>query len=146
MLYTIAFISNQQLRDIKLEGILNPEFVMDKYVHEGLFDYSLKINQRGYFDVYSRKQYSEKSILYCTKWKTVRGAEAGMTKIKAAIAAGDKRKISVKGNDLWLKNEYIPVICDVTEEWNKKIQSQIDREIKDSQIKVAALNKKIVKK
>lgn len=148
MLYTIAFISNQQLRDIKLEGILNPEFVMDKYVHEGLFDYSLKINQRNYFDVYSYKQYNNRSILNCTKWKTIRGAEGGLTKIKETMASGENRRITVFGigNELWLKNEYIPVICDITEEWNKKIQSQIDKEIKDSQIKVAALNKKIVKK
>jgi hypothetical protein len=145
MIYTVAFISNQQLRDIKLEGILNPEFVIDKYVHEGLFDYSLRINQRGYFEVYSYKQYNNRSILNCTKWKTTRGAEAGIAKIKAALSSGDKRKISVRGDDLWKKNEYIPVICNLTDEWNKKIQGQIDKEVKEHQKRVDTLIKKLAK-
>lgn len=146
MLYSIVFISNQQLRDIKLEGILNPDFVMDKYVHEGLFDYSLRARQGNYFDVYSSKQYRDRSILNSTKWKTLRGAETGLAKIKSAIASGEKRRISVKGNDLWLKNEYIPVICNITEEWNTKIQEQINTEVLMHQKRVNTLTKKIVVK
>lgn len=144
MLYTIALISNQQLRDIKLEGILNPEFVMDKYVHEGLFDYTLRIQQRGYFEAYNYKQYNTRCILNCTKWKTIRGAETGMAKIKTALL-GDKRKIGVRGGDLWSKDDYIPVICNITEEWNKKIQGQIDQAIREHQKKISDLNKKLSK-
>jgi len=147
MLYTIAFITNQQLRDIKLEGILNPDFVMENYVHEGSFDYSVKINQRD-FDVWSNKIYNDKSILVVTKWKTAKGASSGLKKVMDAIKTGDKKKFDVKdrGNSEWTKNEYIPVICNITNEWNEKIQSQIDKEIKSHQFRLNNLTKKLIKK
>lgn len=147
MLYTIAFITNQQLRDIKLEGLLNPDFVMEKYVHEGTFDFSVKVNQRGYFDVWGYKSYNEKCILRCTKWKTIRGAEAALKSVQESLKAGDKRKFSVKDRgDAWRTNEYIPVICDITDEWNTKIQAQINQELKEHQNRMTILNKKIVVK
>ena len=141
MLYTIVFITNQQLRDIKLERILNPDFLMDKYVHDGPFDYSLRVRQRAYHEAWSYKIYNDKAILNSTKWKTIRGAETALSKVKNILS--EKKRISVKGNDLWMKNEYIPVICNITNEWNSKIESQIKQEEILYQKRILSLKKKL---
>lgn len=48
--------------------------------------------------------------------------------------------------DAWRTNEYIPVICNITDEWNTKIQDQINQEMKDHEHKLNILNKKLIKK
>lgn len=94
MIYSIVFISNQQLRDIKLEGILNPDFTMDGYIHEGSFDYTLtKRTTRGrsYYDIWGSK--FKGAILKSTKWKTAKGAQTVLNGLKN-ITPEDRKKYS----------------------------------------------------
>ena len=145
MFYAIVFITNQQLRDIKLEKILNPDFIMEKYVHEGQFDYSAKIkNSSRHCDIYCCKTYKERSILGVTKWKTIRGAEVGLKTVKSIL---ESKRASVKGNlnsrNVWSQNGYIPVVCNITDEWDEKINGQIKLEQLESERRVLALKKRL---
>lgn len=143
MIYTVVFITNQQLRDIKLEGILNPDFTIDKYIHEGSFDFSIRVSQNR-FDVWSYPHFKDLSIQNATKWKTIRGAENALKKIKDALL--EKRRFRLRGgNDSWQKNEYIPVICNITGDWNSYIKRKIKEEEDLHRRKIDRLTKKLAK-
>ena len=133
MLYTIAFIKNQELRDIKLEGLLDPDFSESTYIYDGDFDYTAKIQGEGF--------YAHKSmyILTCSNWKTLNGARNNLNKV---ISILKKNKNSYKYSDI---DGYVPVVCDITEKWNGAINLKIDSETKSYQTKMKSLKSKLVK-
>lgn len=149
MLYTITFISKQQLRDIKLEKLFNENFNTEKYIHTGLLDCSVKVKQRGYFEVWDKGYYGyrNRSMQRLTKWKTIRGAETSLKKLIETINSGEKRRILTRGNKSSesLTSEYIPIICDITSIWNTYIESQIENEKKSHQNKLNRLISKLAK-
>jgi hypothetical protein len=145
MIYTVAFINKQELRDIKLEEIFNPDFVESSYVHTGLLDYtaqfSTKINILSYTDIY----WKERAILGFSKWKTIRGAQDSIKKYHSnALKLNVNRTPRITNVELF-KNEYVPVVYDITFEWNKIIQSKIDAEIFSHNKKLKTLTNKLAK-
>jgi hypothetical protein len=149
MRYTIAFIAKNQLRDIKLEGLLNPDFTMEEYIHENKYDYLLKVSNRGFL-IWNCKYYNSKSIANSTKWKTTRGAKNALKEIMLEMQK-DKKNISFRGgsgyrsdSEFW-NGDYVPVVCNITEDWNKYINSLIDSEKRSHQKKIDTLTKKLSK-
>jgi hypothetical protein len=141
MIYSVVFITNQQLRDIKLEQILNPDFNSDKYIHEGEFDFILRVRNRRWSEVWSPNSYKNKYLTSASKWKTVRGAENALRNVKVSDL-----KFSTRGeSEKWNKNksEYVPVVCDISIKWNEFIKQLIKEEESDHQKKINSLNKKI---
>ena len=143
MIYAIAFITNDQLRDIKLEGILNPDFVMENYIHEGSFDYTLRVRNSSSYLLWNTEKFKSQSMLNCSRWKTIRGADEHLKKVKELMST-NKIRFSIRGNDLWNKNSYIPVICNVTNYWNESINEKIKFEEGEHKKRMAILTKKLV--
>ena len=142
MLYTVVFINKQELRDIKLEKILNSDFVEESYVHNSDFDYTAKFDSsRVTVTPYKIGYYRDKAISFCTKWKTIKGAQNAIQKFNSSSP-----RISINGGrDAWNRVEYVPVICDITDQWNIIIKKKIDDEISSHNKKLKLLNSKLCK-
>ena len=158
MLYCIAFVEKQYLRDVQLEKLLGVD--SNSSLYDGPISFTATIKQdRISVWSYDIGYYKDRSVLNCNKWKTIRGAQSEINKIAPIISDyGDKlrnraipyraiplhRKISIMGNnDKWNKIEYVPIIYDITNEWNNKIKDKIDEEIKRHQKRIYFLNKKL---
>lgn len=121
MVYSIVFISTQKLRDSKLDVLLNGGL---GGLYVGEFDYILRVKS-GQFEAWNYNLYRDRSIIKCAKWKSIKGPDASIIKLRNLIK--DRKRIRVIGNnsDMWDKGEYTPVICDITNIWNLKIDDLI---------------------
>lgn len=146
MIYTVAFIPKIELRDNKLEELLNPSFDPDKYDHLGNFDFILKNSNRTPLVLpMVDRYYKHRSLKKCSKWKTTTGAKNAIKRIKPKL---EKKELSFNyydrnQKDKFWSQEYVPVICDITKEWNEYINQMIESETKKHEKKINTLRKKL---
>ena len=104
--------------------------------------------------------YKDRSVLNCKQMENYsRSLQSAINKITNNQWLWDKLrnraipyraipfigKISIMGNnDKWNKIEYVPIIYDITNEWNNKIKDKIDERLKDIKKRIYFLNKKLI--
>jgi hypothetical protein len=142
MIYTIGFVTRQQLRDLQLEKILNSDFDENTYVHTGDFDFLGRVGT-NIVDIYnhSDRYYRSRAIDQCSKYKTIKGAQSAIERFKSPT---NKFRTSVRAkNDIWRTNEYVPIICDISEKWTAHINEKIAAETRLYENKVKLLKSKL---
>lgn len=156
MIYCIAFVEQQKLRDYRLDKILQDT---DGILYDGPTPYMARIKPgdriealntgMSYHDKYGNvhQQYSygrlnDRAITSCSKWKTVRGAQTAVNRLNKILLT-KKIRVSYDPNS-FNQAVQVPVVVDITEQWNKNIQTKINDEIKSHERKIQSLKKKLV--
>lgn len=142
MLYTIGFVTRQQSRDLQLDKILDSNFDEKSYIHVGDYSFLGRVGT-SHVDVWNSddKYYGPKAIVNCSKWKTIKGAQNAIERVKLAT---NKFRMSVRTRgDIWRTAEYVPIICEISNKWNSYINKKIDEESKSYEKRIKLLRSKL---
>ncbi len=120
-LYSVCLISRTQMRDMRLDSILNDGvFNSDTYIHNGDFTYIFELNNTLSSDI------TKNTLVY----KTLGGALRLKNKLSDDWVM--KLRYAVRGDDgSWIRNlknddNHEIVIIDITEKWDSLIDSRIE--------------------
>jgi len=154
MLYAIGLIDLQKTRDILLENLLSEDESTPVFNKIDNIGFLVKIDGRCIDVISCDKTHREIGIRVSTKWKTLKGVNDAIARVENKLPGkqdlsgrrnrGDVRA-NASGRQNWEANQWMPIIYEISEEWNAMIQKDIDAEEKLFKIKIDNLRKKLAK-